>query len=81
MGELLYYGKVHLCLKEVMDKKNISIYELSKMTNLKYDTVKKYYENEVYRYDEITLAKMCYSLNCTITDLLVYECNIEKDVI
>ncbi len=73
MEEELYYGKIAIKLKDIMEQKQISIYKLSKMTHLKYEIIKKYYTNEISRYDDNTLIKLCYFLNCNISDLIVYK--------
>ena len=40
--ELRDYGKVRINLKDLMDKYKISIYQMSKLTGLKYNTIKSY---------------------------------------
>lgn len=67
------YGFISLKLKELMDTKGISINSLSKMANVKYETVKNYYYNENFIYNGEILAKFCYILNCKIEDILEYE--------
>lgn len=69
------YGSINLNLKYLMDKKNISINTMSKYANIRYETVKKYYNNECFWYDSDILAKFCYVLECKVDDLLVYEDN------
>lgn len=56
-----------------MDKNNISINEMSRYANIRYETVRKYYHNDCYWYDSEALAKFCYVLGCNIGDLLKYE--------
>ena len=56
-----------------MISKHISIYKLSKLTGLKYDVIMRYYNNLVIKYDAIVLAKLCYTLNCSISELWKYE--------
>ena len=68
-----YYGKVNSNLKAVMDKKEISINLMSKLAEIKYDVVKRYYYNELYQVDLQILAKLCYILECSIDDILNYE--------
>ena len=67
------YGRISCNLKEIMKKKRIGIYKLSQETNLKYDVIKRYYDNEIQRYDSDVLAKMCFYLNCEVSSLLKYE--------
>ena len=71
--ELRDYGKVEIRLQKIMDKYNISIYQMSKLTGLKYNTIKSYYINApLTKVDLDVVAKMCYVLNCNINDILVY---------
>ena len=68
------YGKVEIKLRTIMDKKNISIYKLSKLTNLKHSTIKSYYNNApITRVDLDVLSKLCYVLDCKIEDILEYK--------
>ena len=67
------YGVVYCNLRRIMISKHISIYKLSKLTGLKYDVVMRYYNNIVIKYDAMVLAKLCFTLNCSISDLLKYE--------
>ena len=71
--ELRDYGKVEIKLSSIMDKKNISIYQMSKLTSLKHSTVKSYYNNcPLTRVDLDVISKFCYVLNCKIEDILEY---------
>ena len=72
--ELKNYGKVEIKLKTIMDKKDITIYQLSKLASLKHSTVKSYYNNcPITRVDLDVLSKLCYVLNCKIEDILEYK--------
>ena len=65
--ELKDYGKVEIKLSSIMDKKNITIYQMSKYTSLKHSTVKSYYNNcPLTRVDLDVISKFCYVLNCKI---------------
>jgi len=71
--ELKNYGKVEIKLKTIMDKKNISIYQLSQLASLKHSTVKNYYNNmPITRVDLDVISKLCYVLDCKIEDILEY---------
>ena len=72
--ELKDYGKVEIKLSSIMDKNNISIYKMSRLTDLKYSTVKSYYSNSpISRVDLDVISKMCYVLNCNVEDILQYK--------
>lgn len=66
------YGKIKLKLKEIMNKKNITRNKLCVLTGVKFDTVQKYYNNNVYRIDVDVLAKFCYALDCEVQDIIEY---------
>lgn len=71
--ELRDYGKININIKLIMDKYQISIYQLSKLANLKYNTVKAYYNNApLTKVDLDVVAKLCYVLNCKVSDILEY---------
>lgn len=71
--ELKNYGKVEIKLSSIMDKNNISVYQMSKLTGLKYSTIKSYYTNSpITRVDLDVISRMCYVLNCNIEDILKY---------
>ena len=77
MNSIIYqnvkYGKITCNLKEVMKEKHISTYKLANITNIKYEIVKKYRDNNVLRYDANILAKLCFCLDCELSSLLKYE--------
>lgn len=67
------YGRIRIKLKEVMDNKNISKNRLSVLTGIKFDTIQKYYNGNVYRIDVDVLAKFCYALDCKVQDIVEYK--------
>ena len=71
--EKLDYGKVEIKLSSIMDENNITKYKMSKLADLKYCTVKSYYNNcPLTRVDLDVICKFCYVLNCNIGDILEY---------
>ncbi len=72
--ELRDYGKINIKLDEQMKKKDINIYRLSQVTELSYNTIRAYKENKpITRVDLDVLARLCYSLDCNVCDLLEYK--------
>ena len=67
------YGNISCKLKDIMDEKKISIYRLSHDSNIKYEIIKRYYDNDIQRFDSDILAKICFCLGCDIGSLLKYE--------
>ena len=66
------FGCVKVKLKEKMDAKNITVNQMSKMTNVAYDIIKKYYYGRNYSISMEILAKFCFILDCKIGDILEY---------
>lgn len=68
------YGKIKIKLSEIMDKRGITRNKMCTLTGVKYDVVDRYYKAlNVERVDLDFLAKACFVLNCTISDILEYE--------
>lgn len=67
------YGKIKIKLKEVMNNKGINKNRLSVLTGVKFDTIQKYYNGDVYRIDVDVLAKFCYALDCKVQDIVEYK--------
>jgi len=67
------YGKIEITLKEVLEKKHISRNKLCSMIATNYDLVNRYYNNKVIRIDLDIVARMCFALNCNLTDILKYN--------
>lgn len=68
------YGKIKIKLSDIMDSKGITRNKLRTLTGVKYEVIDRYYKAEnVERVDLDFLAKACFVLNCSISDLLEYE--------
>ena len=67
------YGFVRLKLMDIMQEQNISINKLACCAEMQRTQLKAYMKNEVQRVDLAILARLCYVLDCDITDLLEYQ--------
>ncbi len=67
------YGKIELHLKERMEEKGFSRYQLAKLTNTRFEVVNKWYGGEVERIDADILARFCYTLDCNVSDIIEYK--------
>ena len=56
-----------------MQEQNISINKLACRAEMQRTQLKAYMKNEVQRVDLAILARLCYVLDCDITDLLEYQ--------
>ncbi len=66
-------GKVYLTLDKLLSDRNVSRYELSKRTGIRYPIIDNYYKNKVVRYDSYVLERICTALDCSLSDLIQYE--------
>ena len=67
------YGSVQVQLSKIMDAQEISRYALSQLTGIRYEVITKWYLGNVERADLDVLAKLCFALNCSVSDILIYE--------
>ena len=68
------FGYIKVKLDGIMKKKDITTYELSTKTNVRFQTIKKLREaDEVTRINLDVIAKLCYVLDCKVEDLLEYK--------
>ena len=67
------YGKIKIELKKIMDEKKLSRYQLSKLTNTRFEVINKWYNGYVERIDSDILARLCYVLDCNAEDIIKYK--------
>ena len=67
------YGAVRLRLAEIMDSRGMTRTQLSRLTGTRYEVIHKWYGGKVEKLDLDVLARICYVLDCEVSDLLVYE--------
>ncbi len=63
---------VRLTIDKYLNKNGITRYELAKRTEVKFQTIDRYYKNRVIRYDSYILDRICQALNCTLCDIIEY---------
>ena len=61
---------VQLKLNEILQKDNISRYELQKITGLNYPRINQLYKNEAKNISFIELDILTNALKCSISDLI-----------
>ncbi len=64
---------IRLTLDELLDKMNITRYELAKRTGIQYQIIDNYYKNKVKRYDSYVLERICDTLDCNIDDIIEFK--------
>ena len=63
---------VKLKIAQYLDEHNITRYELAKRTEVKFQTIDRYYKNRVVRYDSYILDRICAVLDCDVCDIIEY---------
>ena len=63
---------VRLTIDKYLDERGITRSELAKRTDVKFQTIDRYYKNRVVRYDSYILDRICMALECDLCDILVY---------
>ena len=63
---------VRLTIDKLLKRRGITRYELAKRTEIKFQTIDRYYKNRVVRYDSYILDKICEVLDCTVGDIIEY---------
>ena len=66
------YGSVRLKLAEQMEKQNVSISKLAYRAEMQRTQLKSYIRNDVARIDLSVISRLCYALQCDISDLIEY---------
>lgn len=69
---------VKLTIKEYLSARGISRYELSKRTEIGFQTIDRYYKNRVIRYDSYVLDRICEALDCNVCDILTFTKDSER---
>ena len=63
---------VRLTIDKYLREHGITRYELAKRTEVKFQTIDRYYKNRVVRFDSYILDRICAALNCNISDIIEY---------
>lgn len=71
--QICEYGKIIIKLRQVMDEKGITRYQLSKLTNTRFEVVNKWYNGSVERIDTDILARFCFTLDCDVNSIIEYQ--------
>ncbi len=67
------YGKIKLHLKELMEEKGMNRNSLAKAANTRFEVIDKWCKNQVEKLDTDILARICFVLDCKVSDIIEYE--------
>ena len=66
-------GKLEFHLLEILEKKKITRYHLSKITGIRFDTICNYCKGDVTLINAEYIKIFCNILDCDIADLITYK--------
>lgn len=66
------YGVVKIHLAEMLEKRGITRYRMSKLADTRFEVVNKWCTGNVERIDADILARFCYILDCNVGDIIEY---------
>ncbi len=67
------YGHIEIKIKPIMDKKNITRNALARAINTRFEVIDKWYNGHVEKIDADVLARICYVLECSPADIIIYK--------
>lgn len=67
------YGKIKICLKELIERKHITRNRLAKLTYTRFEVIDRWCSNNVEKLDLDVLARICYVLECKPQDIVKYD--------
>ncbi len=66
------YGHIVIKLDEQMKKQNVSISKLAYRAEMQRTQLKAYMKQDIVRVDLAVISRLCYALQCDISDLIEY---------
>lgn len=69
MNEL---GEIKIHLDELLEKRNVSLNQLSFRAEMQRTQIRNYRDNQIQRLDIDILLRLCYVLECDLTELIEY---------
>lgn len=67
------YGKINVHLKEILDQRGLTRGYLARKSNTRFEVINKWYSNNVEKMDLDVLARICYVLDCSPSDIIKYN--------
>lgn len=66
------YGEIKFKLQDILEERNISMNQLSFRAEMQRTQLRNYRDNKIQRLDIDILLRLCYVLECDLTDLIEY---------
>lgn len=69
------YGYVELRLAQILEQKGMNRNTLARRIGTRFEVVDRWYCGDMEKLDLDILARICYVLDCSISDIIVYHAN------
>ena len=73
------YGHIEICLKAKMDEQHITRNALARAINTRFEVIDKWYHGHVEKIDADILARICFILNCSPSEIIKYAPATARD--
>lgn len=70
--EIKSYGKINIKLKDVLEKQNLTRNFLARKTGTRFEVIDKWYKNNIEKMDLDVLARICYVLDCPVSEIIEF---------
>ena len=67
------FGEIYINLDKILSERNITYNRLANSIGTDFDLVSRYAKNKIVRTDLNILSRICYVLDCDVSDLLIYK--------
>ena len=67
------FGTININLASLIEKSGLSKNKICQRAEIQYNQLSKMINNQALRIDLDVLARLCYALDCDISDLLTYK--------
>lgn len=78
-GNANEYGQIKIHLADILEEKKVSLNQLSFRAEMQRTQLRNYRDNKIQRLDIDILKRLCYVLDCDLTDLIEYIPPAKKD--
>ena len=67
------YGKIIFLFGKVMDEKQINRNQLANRAGIRFEVADRFYSGNIERLDVDVLARVCFVLDCNVSDVVVFD--------
>ena len=67
------YGHIEMRLAQILDERQISRYALARRIDTRFEVIDRWYNGDMEKLDMDLLARICYVLDCAVSDILVFK--------